>query len=156
MKMRMKVTGAKELEARFRYAAQKVPDNARKLMHRRSDKIVREAKLNAPEDDRELVDSIRKEVTYSARGRLQVTVRVGGIVRGINVDLYVAEIHENYESYTPGPNTIAKRNANPGRYIGSRFLQRAVDAERKGLRESLIRVVVRTIEGRAIPLSDQQ
>jgi hypothetical protein len=150
MKMKMRATGVKELEARFRYAAEKVPDNARKLMHRRSDKIVKMAKLFAPVDDHELEDSIRKEVTYSSKGRLQISVVAGGIVRGVDVSRYVAIIHENYESFKPGKNTIAKRAANPGIYVGSKFIKRAVDAERKSLREAMINVTVRTIKGEPV------
>lgn len=145
MKMKMSVHGAGDIVARFRNLAEKVPENARKTMHRSADRVVVEAKLNAPVDDHELEDSIRKEIGYSAKRRLQVDIVVGGIVRGVDVSRYAAEIHENYESKNPGPNTLAKRAAHPGRYIGSKFLARAVNAERARLRADMIRVIVQTI-----------
>jgi hypothetical protein len=146
MKARMRMTGGIELHALLKSNARKVPERARKVMHSASDKIVEEARLNAPVDDAELEDSIHKEVSYTGRGRLVIHVIAGGVVRGVNVDRYAAEIHENYESYTPGPGTVAKRQANPGRYVGSKFLQRAVDDHKEKLLKVMVDAVVKEMK----------
>lgn len=141
MKMGMSVSGADALVLQLRHVSQTVPDKARKTMHRAADRIVKEAKLNAPVDDKELEDSIRKEISYEARGRLKIDIVMGGMVRGVDVDRYAVAIHENYEAYKAGKNTIAKRAANPGRYIGSKFLTRAGDKEKDKLMQDMITTV---------------
>jgi hypothetical protein len=55
------------------------------------------------------------------------------------------EVHENYESYHPGEGTQAKRAADPGRYIGEGYMDRAVKDKkpeavnkvRKAVREAI-------------------
>lgn len=131
MKAAMRVQGAGLLVTQLRHAGERVLDKARKTMHREADKIVKEAQLNAPVDKHNLEQSIRKEVSYGVRGRLQIDIVAGGMVNGVDVDLYVMEIHENYASMGVGPGTAAKRAANPGRYVGEKFLERAV-RDRKG------------------------
>jgi hypothetical protein len=143
---RIRVSGAKEVAAELRYKATKVPENARKVMRRAADRIVKEAKLNAPVDDHELEDSIHKEISYEGRGRLKIDIVAGGVIRGVDVDRYAVVIHENYEGTLkkgPGAGTIAKQIANPGRVIGSKFIQRAVDAERPKLMKAMIDFSVR-------------
>jgi hypothetical protein len=133
----------------LRNIAEKVPDKARKTMHRAADRIVKEAKLNAPVDDGELEDSIRKEIEYERRGRLKIDIVMGGWVRGVNVDRYAVIIHENYEGmlkHGPGKNTLAKMAANPGRFIGSKFLTRAGDKEKDKLMGDMIVAVQRGIK----------
>lgn len=142
----MSISGIDELVANFRYLADKVPENARKTFHRETDKIVKEAKLNTPVDDGELEDSIHKEVGYEQRGRLKIDIVAGGVVRGVNVDRYAVLIHENYESMKPGPNTLAKRAANPGRYVGGKFLERAVDDGNKKLQKAMVAGVMKDME----------
>jgi hypothetical protein len=137
----LKATGIEEVKTQLRYAATKVPDNARKIMHRAADKIVQESKLNAPVDDGELEDSIHKEIGYEGRGRLKIDIVAGGVIRGVDVDRYAVIIHENYEGTLkkgPGKNTIAKMMANPGRIVGSKFIQRAVDKQRPKLMAAMI------------------
>lgn len=146
MKPKLTVTGADQVFVALRNTADRVSATARKTMHRGADQIVREAKLNTPHDDGELEDSIKKEVAYGERGRLQIDVVCGGIVRGVNVDNYAMEVHENYEGmlrHGPGPNTLAKMNANPGRYIGSKFLERARAAVAPKLIRDMIQAVTR-------------
>lgn len=136
--MKIKQFGCEELVAQFRSLAKKVPDNARKVMHRETDKIVERARLFAPRDDGELEQAIHKVIGYEGRGRLKIDIEVGGIVNGVNVDRYAALIHENYESMTPGPGTVAKRAANPGVRIGSKFLTRAIKESMPKLNKALI------------------
>lgn len=138
----MKASGFDGVLAMLRNVAEIVPANARKAMHRGADFIVKEAKLNAPVDKHNLEESIHKEATYTGRrGRLSIILAAGGTVNGVNVDNYVMEVHENYDSRRPGPRTLDKMAANPGRKIGAKFLERAVrDAEDK-LRKQIIEAV---------------
>lgn len=140
---RLKVSGAGEVVARLKHAGERVKDGARKSMHRGADRIVREARLNTPVDKGNLEASIVKDVTYVDRGRLQIEVVVGGFVGGVNVDEYAAEIHENYDDENPGPRTALKRQANPGRLVGSKFLERAIEDNREKIEAAMIAVVER-------------
>lgn len=136
--------GIEAVILRLRNLAQTVPDNARKVMHRGADRIVKEAKLNVPVDTHNLEESIRKEVDYGFRGRLKIDITCGGEVNGVNVDQYAVIVHENYEGmlkHGPGPGTLAKMAANPGRIIGSKFLERALEAERDKLNRAMIGVL---------------
>jgi hypothetical protein len=148
MNVKMGVRGVGNVLAELRSIGQRVPEAARKTMHRTSDWIVKEAKLNVPVDTHNLEESIRKEVSYGGRGRLQIDITCGGIVNGVNVDLYALEVHENYEGMTkngPGPGTLEKMKANPGRKIGSHFLSRAVEEAQKKLRNQMIEAIVKEI-----------
>jgi HK97 gp10 family phage protein len=138
MKINLKTSGVKELQAQLRYLSETVPENARKIMHRNADQIIKQAQINAPVDKHNLEKSIRKEVSYGFRGRLQIDIVVGGIVNGVNVDEYAALIHENYSSMTPGPGTLAKRQANPSAYVGEKFLERALRDQEDKLTKSMI------------------
>jgi HK97 gp10 family phage protein len=138
----MKVTGLDELLVKFEHAAQKVPDNARKVMHREAAKVVKKAQLYAPVDKHNLEKAIHIEKSYGTRGRLSISIVVGGVVDGVNVDQYAALIHENYESMKPGAETIAKRDANPGVDIGRKFLERAAAESKKRLESALIKSVM--------------
>lgn len=137
----MKVTGVEALIARLRNTAVKVPENARKVMHRGADRIVAEAKLNAPVDRHNLEEAIHKEVGYETNRRLKIDIAVAPTVNGVDVEDYAAQVHENYESMKPGKGTIEKRRANPGRLIGSKFLERALEAEEPRLRKAMIEAV---------------
>ena len=137
MDVKMGVTGIEEVYAALRNEAERVSATARKTMHRGADQIVKEARLNAPVDSGDLEDSIHKEAGYGERGRLQIDIVM-------DVD-YGTEMHENYESYKPGKGTIAKREANPGRYVGGKFITRAVEAVSPRLIKDLIGAVIRKI-----------
>lgn len=146
MKVLMRVLGLDTLMAKLRYVATTVPENGRKTMHRAADRIVREAKLNTPVDTHNLEATIRKEVEYGFRGRLKINIVMGGVVNGVNVDQYATIIHERYEQVIsvngPGEGTLAKRAANPGRYIGEKFLERALEDNRERLEESIFQAVI--------------
>lgn len=147
----MRMTGAAELQAQLRSVGLLVPANARKVMQSAADQIVKEAKLNAPVDTHALEDSIRQTKSYSTfRGRLQIDIDVGGFVDGINVDLYALEVHENYDGRMPGPGTLAKMAANPGRHIGSKYLERAAATVQPKVQPSLIQAVLAAIRGKSI------
>ncbi len=139
--MASKVTGFDEVAIGLRHAAQKVSDAARKQMHRSADKIVSEAKINTPVDEGNLEASIRKEISYDDKRRLQITVVAGGEVNGVNVDQYAVIIHEHYESMKPGPKTLEKMAKYPDHVIGSKFLERAAAKVEPRLKESMIALV---------------
>ena len=143
MKIITKAHGVEDLVLQLRNTADRVSGTARKTMHRNADKIVELAQLQTPVDKHNLEQSIRKEVGYGARGRLEIDIVVGGFVNGVNVDHYAAEVHENYDDDNPGPNTEAKRNANPGVQIGHHYLERAVDKYRPKLQREMIEDVLR-------------
>jgi hypothetical protein len=145
MKASIKVHGVENLRVQLGHAALRVADSARKTMHRGADKIVAEAKLNTPVDEHNLEATIRKEVSYEYRGRLKVTITFGGEINGVNVDQYAMRVHENYEGMLrkgPGPGTLAKMAANPGRIIGSKFLERAVTDQKDSLMKKMVSVVL--------------
>jgi len=139
--MEMRVEGLDQLLITLQHGGEKVKDNARKVMKREADKIQERAVLYAPVDDGQLERSIHLEKGYEDNGRLMIAVVAGGMVDGINVDAYAAQIHENYESMKPGPNTIAKRDANPGVYVGGKFLDRAAKDSAEKLEKAIIKVV---------------
>jgi len=141
----MKLYGADDLRASLRNIATKVPENGRKVMHRAADKIVERAQLFCPVDLGNLEESIHKEVKYEQRGRLAIDIVAGGLVGGVDVDAYASEIDENYESMRPGPGTIAKRDANPGVYVGEHFIDRAVEEQAPKLEAALIEVTAQTM-----------
>jgi len=154
MRFSAEVIGVPALIAELQNIADKVPDSARKTMNRGADKIVEEAKLNTPVDTHGLEDSIRAVRSYTgSRRRLEITIQVGGTINdnGEDTSSYAVRIHENYEGIegAPGPGTIAKRNANPGRYIGSKFLERAVESVREKLTRDLIAAVVKEVNDAA-------
>ncbi len=141
MKTNVKITGLSELAVILRHAGERVPDKARKTMHRGADKIVEEARLNAPVDEHNLENSIRKERNYSYRGLL-ISIEVGGYVNGVNVDEYAMRVHEDYIEDKPGPGTKEKRRANPGRHVGGKFLERALLEQEKKLHASMVEAVM--------------
>ena len=147
----MKVTGIEQLMARLRNTAEKVPETARKTMHRGADRIVERARLQSPVDLHNLEESIQKNVGYEdgRRGRLRIDITVGGVVNGVDVDLYAVRVHEAYEVSVapngPGPGTLAKMRANPGVRIGSKFLERALDRERDRLTRDMIAAITEVL-----------
>jgi len=144
----MKVIGAEQLQAVLRNIGKKVPENARKVMHRGADKIVERAKLFAPHDTGALEDSIHKEVSYESAfgGRLAIDVIAGGFVDGVNVDDYASEVHENYDTKNEGPGTIAKQNEHPDVLVGGKFLERAVDEQEPKLQANMIETIVAVVK----------
>ncbi|SER25931.1 Bacteriophage HK97-gp10, putative tail-component [Faunimonas pinastri] len=145
----MRAEGFDQLVIALRHAGERVEDKARKTMRRGADKIVKTAQLYAPVDKHNLEDSIHKEIGYERRGRLKIDIVMGGEVNGVNVDRYALLVHENYSSLKPGAGTIAKRMANPGVYIGEKFLERAMADSEAKLKNAMISAVAEewTLEG---------
>lgn len=146
----MTVTGAGELITYLRNMAKVVPDHARRTMNNGADKIVAEAKLNTPVDTHALEEAIHKEVSKGNRGRLQIDIVVNGFVHGVDVSIYALKVHEAYETEVaprgPGKGTLAKMAANPGRIIGSKFLERAVEDEAPKMVKMMIQAVTEVLE----------
>ena len=143
--MKIKVEGVGQVKAMLRNVAQKSFPHAARTMRTGADKIVVLSKLQCPHDDGELEDSIHQEVMDDGNRRLAIDIVAGGTVRGIDVDQYAVIIHENYEGqlkHGPGKNTLAKMAANPGVVIGSKFIQRAVDASEEPLVKKMIETIV--------------
>lgn len=136
--MPMTVLGADALIATMRNIAVKVPDHARRTMNRGADLIVERAQLFTPVDTHALEQSIHKETGFEGRGRLTIDIVAGGGA----IDDYASEVHENYEHMHPGPGTIAKREQNPGVYIGEKFLTRAVEEQEPKLVKMMIETIV--------------
>lgn len=143
MKPSMKATGFDQLYLALNHAAARVKDGARKQLHAAADSILREAKLNTPVDKHNLEESLKKEVDYGYRGRLQIQIVMGGFVNGVNVDQYAAEVHENYDDENPGEGTKEKRRANPGRHVGRKFLERAMQENQDRIRRGMLSAVMR-------------
>lgn len=143
MRIKIQAHGIPELVAQLRYTAHRITDASRKQMHRSADHIVKEAQLNAPVDLHNLEESIRKEVSYGVRGRLQIDIVMGGTVNGVNVDEYAIQVHEHYDEDNPGPGTQAKREANPQRHVGGKFLERALDDNFNRINTEIVRVVLK-------------
>lgn len=143
MKFVANVRNTEKVVVELQSIGERVVDNARKLMHASSKKIVDRAKLMAPVDDHQLEKSIHLERSVGERGRLVLTVTAGGVVDGVNVDDYATLIHENYESMDPGEGTLQKRAANPGVYIGEKFLTRAAEEEEDKLATRMIAAIRR-------------
>lgn len=141
--IRAKIFGTEKVVVELQSIGTRVVDNARKMMHASSKRIVERAKLFAPVDDGELEASIHVERGLGENRRLQLTITAGGVVNGVNVDDYATLIHENYESMTPGPATLAKRAANPGIYVGEKFLERAAETEEETLASRMIAAIRR-------------
>jgi hypothetical protein len=72
----------------------------------------------------ELEKSHRVEEQYGHRGRLEATVMVGGMVGGVDVDLYAEWMHEG--PYNLGKASEAKARST-GKVVGERFLERALE-----------------------------
>lgn len=152
MKAAMGVSGMTAVRIAMRNIAIRVPEGARKQMHRSADEIVRVAQIQAPRDLGNLEKAIRVLKSYGVRGRLQIDIGVlptGNEVningKPINLNDYAAIIHENYESVFakngPGKRTLEKMAQYPSYRIGSGFLSRAADAEEKKLEPKMIAVV---------------
>lgn len=148
MKPTMRVINMDKVKVGLRNIADRVPDNARKVMHRSAEEIVKVARIQTPRDIGNLEDSIKILKSYGYRGRLQIDIGVAPTgdevnINGkpINVNDYAAIIHENYRALTPGRRTLLKRAQYPGYYIGERFLTRAAEAQEPKLEKQMITTI---------------
>ena len=148
----MTATGVGAAIVRLRNIAEKVPAGSRQQMHRSAERIVKEAKILVPVDVKALEDSIRIEKTYGERGRLQIDIVAGGQMAVgknglVNLDQYASLVHEAYETAVAyvngaGPETRKKMAAHPDKVIGSKFLERAAEAEEPVLQRNIIAVIM--------------
>lgn len=157
--IRMKRTGA-DVEAYFRAIAFKVREETDLEMEEAAKRVEKLARLMAPVDLGFLEASIKAEKAQKGlMSGTRVTVVAGGPVslgdaggRQMyrNVSRYAALIHENYEQVTakhgPGPGTRAKMRRNPTIKIGSRFLTRALEVERKTIGQRMSQVITKIIK----------
>lgn len=97
--------------------------------------VMEQSRRNAPVDwkgytaksppGHELERSHRIEEQY-ANGRIEATVLVGGMVGGVNVDLYANYLHDS-SMWSLGRASRAKRDADSRNKVGDQFLERALD-----------------------------
>lgn len=132
----------KNVVVELRNIGDRVVDNARKVMHAAANRIVKQARRNAPVDDGQLEKSIHIEKAYGDRGRLEINVVAGGEVDGVNVDLYAAKMHES--EYKLGPASRAKAAA--GNQVGPKFLERAAEDEEARLEDYMIEAITEVTE----------
>lgn len=149
----IKVTGAEKVIGTFRQVGERVVSGARQMMHRAADKVLEDAKINAPEDFGDLAASIRKEVvSRGERGRLEIDIVVGGQSAGADIDRYAELMHENYDSIIAESETDAhgrvrrartkaKQAAHPDHIVGGKFLDRALEAQRGKLEPKMTELV---------------
>lgn len=154
----MKLTGMAALRTEMRTLATKVPDAARKTMHRSADVIVENARAYAPEDWGNLVRAIRIIKDYAgANGRLQIDIAVqpfgdeigeNGPITAEQFNFYATLVHENYEYVMrvngPGPKTLEKMTRNPGK-VGSGFLRRAAQEEEQKLEAKTVQAITKVV-----------
>ncbi|NKL08292.1 hypothetical protein GFL39_25830 [Rhizobium leguminosarum bv. viciae] len=167
MNGRIRMTGLAAVRTELRTMAMRVPEGARKTMHRSAEIIVEQARKYAPEDTGNLVRGIQIIKDYAgANGRLQIDVGImmppdafsasGTPLTEAQFDRYVTLIHENYESILvetrkdgkpggPSRRTLQKMGQNPGK-VGSGFLTRAAAEEGQKLEAKTIAAITRIIE----------
>jgi len=145
----VEITGLAETALQLRQFGNKAVDHAARQMRSLAEKVEKKAKDYVPEDSEELMKSIRTVTDRGGiRGRLRLEVVVGGRTvelhrsahadrLDVDLDQYAWIIHEDYESMKPGKKTIAKMERVGRDKVGSGFLRRAADEERKNLRKQL-------------------
>ncbi len=143
MRFSTRLTGFSEVREMLRSVGEKVPDVARGMMKRSANRIVKQAKINTPEESGALVESIRIEKSYGTRGRLQIDIVAGGLPE---LESYALLVHEDYEGSVayvngPGPRTREKMAANPNAIIGSGVLSRDYEQERDNLIQRMMEMV---------------
>ncbi|MBD9511631.1 HK97 gp10 family phage protein [Ensifer sp. ENS10] len=159
MKSKLKVTGLAAVRTELRSYGDRVPDAARKTMHRSAEIIRDMAREYAPEDEGNLVRGIKIIKDYGANGRLQIDIGIempadafsksGTPLTAASFDRYATLVHENYESevaYVNGPSraTIAKM-ARHGEKVGSFFLRTAAEEEEKKLDDKMVNAITQVI-----------
>ncbi|QWY82998.1 putative tail component protein [Rhizobium phage RHph_X66] len=157
MNGRIRMTGLAAVRTELRTMATRVPEGARKTMHRSAQIIVEQARKYAPEDTGNLVRGIQIIKDYAgANGRLQIDVGImmppdafsasGTPLTEAQFDRYVTLVHENYESIiqNPGKRTQQKMGENPGK-VGSGFLTRAAAEEGQKLEAKTIAAITQII-----------
>jgi hypothetical protein len=100
----------------------------------------------APEEYGDLVGAIHVVENADTKSRFHVSIIAGGMSKaGVNVSRYAAIMHENYESILSDPETIERRDRKQrrtGQIVGSKFLERALEATDKTLANRLGRALL--------------
>ncbi|MGZ8497413.1 MAG: HK97 gp10 family phage protein [Candidatus Binatia bacterium] len=134
--MGVKIKGLNHLLASLANTAERSSRGSREALEKGAEDIKDLARLYAPVDQKNLEKSIKtgKFKDSTNHGRNTYTVFVDeDMSAGPNkkVGDYADEMHELHGiDYQPGDKTIAKQNANPGVYVGRKFLERALDDKR--------------------------
>jgi hypothetical protein len=125
---------------------ERVEDEVKQAVEDAAEMLRDEARANVPVDTHNLESAIHITDRRTRRGNHAVDIEVSGEgVDARDVEEYATEIHENYQSYNPGPGTLAKRAADPTHYVGEKYMERAVtkkkkeavDLVRKAVREAI-------------------
>jgi hypothetical protein len=133
--MGMKVKGTGELMLLLRQGGPRAVRRAREQIKREGERIASRARDLAPVDykgqsrqdppRRELERSIRAERFYEDNRRLAVLVNVGGVVDGVDVDVYAVQMHEGLAPYGSGAFEKGPASKAKGPDVGGKFLERA-------------------------------
>jgi 5-hydroxyisourate hydrolase-like protein (transthyretin family) len=142
VKLNIRGTDNALVAARMQRLGEKVFRGVKARLKQLAEHVREEAELNAPVDEGNLELSIQVVPHRDERRRMVYDVVAGGTVDGVDVNEYVVLMHENYEEIISAEetdkqgrvrrkNTKAKQAANPDRYVGGKFLERAAtDAEK--------------------------
>lgn len=74
---------------------------------------------------RELERSHRIREQYGVAGRIEATIEIGGVVDGVDVDLYATWLHDSY-NWSLGKASRAKMMQSAKNKVGPLFLERAL------------------------------
>lgn len=117
-------------------AAKEGREAAFKAMREETHKIKDISVEQAPVDTGELEAAHKVVINRNQTDKAHYTIRVGGVVNGVDVDAYAYAIHEGIGWWKLGPKSIQKQGT-VSRMVGQSFLRRAL-AERQ---DDLIRAV---------------
>jgi hypothetical protein len=147
MSMRWKGFTPDMFVAELERASTETRRDSKKVMRAGAKEILETSQQQAPVDDGELEKAHELTVVKLNRDDMEVEITVGGIVDGVDVDTYAWEMHEFQTPYGDiplGPKSQEKNDSNPpGRFVGGKFLERAVDEHEEGI----VAAVANTLPG---------
>lgn len=130
-----KGTGAVELGAHFAREGRTTDKRALRHMRLVTKLIMEQSIRNSPVDwkgpkkgmapGHELERSHRIREQYGTGGRIETAIEIGGMVGGVNVDLYATWLHDSY-GWKLGKASEAKMMQSPKNKVGPLFLERAL------------------------------
>lgn len=128
-------TNANHLAATFRREGQLVGKRCLRHMRQVAKLVMEQSRRNSPVDwkgrtskdppGHELEKSHRIEERYN-QGRIEATVMVGGMVGGVNVDLYADWLHDSF-TWSLGKDSRRKAASDSRNKVGPLFLERALE-----------------------------
>ncbi len=99
--------------------------DAKKELYEGARQIMRASQQMAPVDLHNLEMAHKIETVRLNENYMTLSITVGGVVGGVDVDIYATRMHES--TYGLGKGSILKNSANPpDRRVGPKFLERAV------------------------------